>query len=66
MTTEYGKLVKKTLIDLGKSAKELSEEVAEATGLYCSSAYLSKVLSGERNAPKIRAAINDILGIEEA
>lgn len=61
--TEYGKTIKKKLIDLEKTPSQLIAEVKEKTGLYFDSAYLSKISNGERKAPKITAAINKILQI---
>lgn len=53
------------MIDKGWNLYDLSVAVHEKTGMYCSSAYLSHILSGRRNPPKIIKAIRDILGIEE-
>ena len=41
----------------------LAEEVNKATGMYVDSAYISKILTGQRNAPKVVQAIRDILGL---
>lgn len=60
----FAKEVKKALIDVGKNYEWLSEEVTDRTGLYCDSPYISRVLNGERNAPKIVQAIKEILGLE--
>ena len=64
--TEYGKAVKKELIEKDKSMKWLVGEIGAKTGLYCDTSYLNKILSGKRNAAKIKAAICDILGVKEA
>lgn len=62
---EFFKKVKYRLIDLGKTQKWLEEQIREKTGLFVDSSYLSKIYNGERNAPKIKAAICEILEIEE-
>lgn len=43
----------------------LVDEVRAATGLYVDDAYISKILTGQRNAPKIVQAIQDILELSE-
>lgn len=62
---EFFKKVKYRLIDLEKTQKWLEEQIREKTGLFVDSSYLSKIYNGERNAPKIKAAICEILEIEE-
>lgn len=62
---EFFKKVKYRLIDLEKNQKWLEDQIKEKTGLFVDSSYLSKIYNGERNAPKIRAAICEILGITE-
>ena len=64
-STEYSKQVKKRLIDLDKSQKWLIESVKERTGLFLDSAYLSRILKGERNPKKIICAIDEILEVEK-
>lgn len=66
MTNNYGRDVKKRLIDRGMTQKELMAKVTEMTGLKMDSGYMSKILSGDRNPPKIIHAINQILEIEVA
>ncbi|MBO5836264.1 MAG: XRE family transcriptional regulator [Oscillospiraceae bacterium] len=61
---DFRKTVKYRLIDLGKSQKWLEDQVREKTGLYVDSSYLGKIYSGERNAPKVRAAICEILNVK--
>lgn len=63
--TDFGLVVKTKLLQLGKEQKWLEEAVAEKTGLYVDGGYMYKVLTGQRNAPKIVAAIREILSIEE-
>lgn len=62
---EFFKKVKHRLIDINKSQKWLEEEITKKTGLFVDSSYLNKIYNGDRNAPKIRAAICEILEIEE-
>jgi hypothetical protein len=57
--------VKTELLRLGKEQKWLEEAVSEKTGLYVDGGYMYKILTGQRNAPKIVAAICEILGIRE-
>ncbi len=59
--TDYGKSVKKRLIDIGQSQEWLIRQVKEKTGLFCDGGYLYKIFIGERNAPSIVSAINEIL-----
>lgn len=63
MTSEFGKEVKKALVDRGQSQKQLILQVKEKTGLYLDSAYLSKILAGKKVPPRIVAAIREILEI---
>lgn len=62
---DFRKKVKYRLIDLEKSQKWLEEQIREKTGLFIDSSYLTKIFNGERNAPKIKAAICEILDIKE-
>lgn len=61
--TDFGLAVKTELLRRGKEQKWLEEAVSEKTGLYVDSGYMYKVLTGQRNAPKIVAAIREILNI---
>jgi hypothetical protein len=63
--TDFGLCVKTELLRQGKEQKWLEEAVSEKTGLYVDSGYMYKILTGQRNAPKIVAAICEILSIEE-
>lgn len=62
--TDWGLKVKMELLKQGKEQKWLEKEVASRTGLYIDSAYLNRILTGQRNPPKIISAINEILGIK--
>ena len=65
MTTDFGKAVKKKLIDLEQSQNWLINEVRERTGLYFDSSYLYKILTGQCATPKIVTAIREILELSE-
>lgn len=61
--TEFGLCVKNKLLRAGKEQKWLEEEINKRTGLFVDSGYMYKILTGQRNAPKIVAAISEILDI---
>ena len=63
--TDFGLCVKTELLRLGKEQKWLEEAVAEKTGLFVDGGYMYKILTGQRNAPKIVAAIREVLDIKE-
>ena len=63
--TDFGLAVKTELLRMGKEQKWLEEEVSEKTGLYVDGGYMYKILTGQRNAPKIVVAIREILNIQE-
>ena len=65
MAQDFKKEVKKRLIDKDWTFDNLAHAITDKTGLFCDTSYLSRNISGERNAPKIRAAICEILEIEE-
>ena len=58
--------VKTELLRQGKEQKWLEEAVSDKTGLYVDGGYMYKILTGQRNAPKIVAAICEILNIQES
>ena len=62
--TEFGLCVKDKLLRKGKEQKWLEEQITERTGLFVDSGYMYKILTGQRNAPKIVSAICEILDIE--
>ena len=64
--TDFGLCVKTELLRRGKEQKWLEEAVSEKTGLFVDSGYMYKILTGQRNAPKIVAAIREILNLQEA
>ena len=61
--TDFGLCVKTELLRQGKEQKWLEEAVSEKTGLYVDGGYMYKILTGQRNAPKIVDAICEILSI---
>ena len=63
--TDFGLCVKTKLLQMGKDQKWLEQAVSEKTGLYVDNGYMYKILTGQRNAPKIVAAICEILNIGE-
>ena len=62
--SDFGLSVKTKLLQIGKEQKWLEEAVSEKTGLFVDNGYMYKILTGQRNAPKIVTAICEILGIE--
>ena len=64
LNTEFGKEVRKALIDRDMNMKDLAAAVAEKTGSFCDSNYLYHIFRGDRNPPKIIEAINEVLGLE--
>jgi hypothetical protein len=63
--SDFGLCVKTELLRNGKTQKWLEEAVVEKTGLFVDGGYMHKVLTGQRNAPKIVSAIREILNIKE-
>ena len=63
--TEFGLYVKNKLLRRGKEQKWLEEEINKRTGLFVDSGYMYKILTGQRNAPKIVQAICEILDISD-
>ena len=62
--TDYGKEVKKRLIELDKPQSWLIEQVKKKTGMFVDSSVLNKVLTDRLNSKTIITAINEILGIQ--
>lgn len=62
--TDFGLCIKTELLRIGKDQKWLEQAVAEKTGLFVDNGYMYKILTGQRNAPKVVAAICEILNIE--
>ena len=63
--SDFGLCVKTELLKKRRSQKWLEEEVAKRTGLYVDHGYMYKILTGQRNTPKIVEAICEILNIEK-
>lgn len=63
--SDFGLCVKTKLLQIGKSQKWLETAVSEKTGLYIDNGYMYKVLTGQRNAPKVVEAIREILDMGE-
>lgn len=63
--TNFGLCVKTKLLQNGKTQKWLEQTVSDKTGLFVDGGYMHKILTGQRNAPKIVEAIREILNIKE-
>ena len=63
--SDFGLCVKTKLLQIGKEQKWLEKAVSEKTGLFVDGGYMYKILTGQRNAPKIVAAIREILNIKD-
>jgi hypothetical protein len=63
--SDFGLSVRVKLLQIGKDQKWLEEAVSEKTGLYVDNSYLYKIFTGQRNAPKIVAAIKEILNMQK-
>lgn len=61
--TEFGKDVKKRLIDLDTSQEWLISQINRDTGLFVDSSYLNRILTGRCNSEKIIASISKILDL---
>ena len=64
--TPFGKEVKKRLVDLEQNQEWLMQQITAKTGLFVDSGYMHKIMTGQRNAPKVVQAIREILDIPEA
>jgi hypothetical protein len=62
--TDFGLCVKTELLRTGKDQKWLEKAASEKTGLFVDNGYMYKILTGQRNAPKVVAAICEILDIK--
>lgn len=61
--SDFGKEVKKKLIEIDKTQEWLIAEVKKDTGLFIDSSYLNRIITGRSNTPKIVASIKKILSI---
>ena len=64
--TPFGKEVKKRLVDIEQNQEWLIQQITAKTGLFVDSGYMHKIMTGQRNAPKVVQAIREILDIPEA
>lgn len=65
--TSFGLAVKTKLLGPpSRTQTWLADEVSRRTGLRVDSAYLSRILAGQRNSPKVVQAICEILGIAQS
>ena len=62
--TEFGKSIKRRLIDLEQNQVWLIQKVREETGLYFDSSYLYKIETGQIETPSIVQAICKVLAIK--
>lgn len=62
--TDFGLCVKTNLLQNGKDQKWLENAISEKTGMYVDNGYMYKILTGQRNAPKIVDAIKEILELK--
>lgn len=63
--TSFGLCVKTELLRRGKTQTWLIKRIGEDTGLFVDDSYLYKILTGQRNAPKIVQSIREILSIPD-
>ena len=61
---DFGKEVKKKLVDLEQTQEWLMQQVREDTGLFIDSSYLYKILTGKLAPPKIVESISKILELD--
>lgn len=57
--------VKERLLFLKKTQSWLIDEIKKRHNCFLDSAYMSKIISGKRDAPEIKKLVCEILGIEE-
>lgn len=62
---DFGKAVKKRLVDLNQNQAWLVREVGEKTGKYIDNAYLQKLMTGRATSEPMTTAIFETLGLEE-
>lgn len=65
MTNDFEYKVKNKLLKLKKNQVWLVNEVKKKHNCFIDSAYMSKIISGKRQAPAIRKSICEILDIAE-
>ena len=62
--SDFGKEVKKKLIEIDKTQEWLIAEIRKDTDLFVDSSYLNRILTGRSNTPKIVASIKKILSLK--
>lgn len=62
--SDFGLCVKTKLLKINRNQKWLAEEITKQTGLYVDSGYMYKILTSQRNAPRVVDAICKILDIK--
>lgn len=60
---DFGKEVKKKLVDIDQSQEWLCQKVREDSGLYIDSVYMSRIIYGRCSPDKIIASICKVLDI---
>nr|DAP93897.1 MAG TPA: POU domain, class 6, transcription-DNA complex, Helix-turn-helix (HTH), DNA-binding.51A [Caudoviricetes sp.] len=60
---DFGKEIKKRLVDINQTQEWLISEVSQDTGKYFDSGYLHRILRGELSTPGIVASIRKILDL---
>lgn len=60
---DFGKEIKKRLVDINQTQEWLISEVSQDTGKYFDSGYLHRILRGELTTPGIVASIRKILAL---
>lgn len=61
--TEFGKEIKLELMMRNQTQEWLIQQVRERSGMYVDSSILYKIMVGERNSPKIKQHIREVLGM---
>ena len=62
---DFGKEIKKRLIDIDKNQEWLISEVQKDTDLYFDSSYMHKILIGKLSTPSIVSSIRKILDLRD-
>lgn len=65
MASDFEYKVKNKLLKLKKNQAWLIDEVKKRHDCFLDSAYMSKIISGKRQAPEIRKTICEVLDIAE-
>ncbi len=65
MINNFEYKVKNKLLKMKRNQAWLIDEVKKKHDCFLDSAYMSKIISGKRQAPEIRKAICEVLGITE-